>query len=128
MNRARPAPAAWPPPPSPPGWRCGVSAARTVPTRPPLARPRLEGKLVHLRSSVNVLPFHADASRRLVTPLHLDSISPGPGRPGAPVAGGPGGGGGAAGTAARVEKLEFRRAWGSPAGRQALRATAPGCT
>ncbi len=63
----------------------GCSAARTVPDadRHSLAR-AWEGKLVYLRSSVNVLPFHADASRRLVTPLHLDSIVPvsdGQGRP-----------------------------------------------
>jgi len=86
----------------------GCSAARTVPDadRHSLAR-AWEGKLVYLRSSVNVLPFHADASRRLVTPLHLDSIVPVSDGQGRPVPVGPVEAVVPLGTAARVEKLEF---------------------
>ena len=58
-------------PPAP--WPCCAAAPRPRPcprrTASSLAR-EWEGKILFLRSSLNVLPFFADGSKRLISPLH----------------------------------------------------------
>lgn len=86
----------------------GCSTARTVPDadRHSLAA-AWDGKVVYLRSSLNVLPFYADATKRLVSPLHADSILPATDARGAPVGPGPVESMLPMGTRVRVDKLEF---------------------
>ncbi|HEY3452161.1 MAG TPA: hypothetical protein VGK67_37805 [Myxococcales bacterium] len=86
----------------------GCATASTVPDadRHSLAR-AWDGKLVYLRSSVNVLPLFADGSRRLVSPLHPDSILLLADGRGAPVPPGPVESVVPMGSRVRIQKLEF---------------------
>lgn len=53
----------------------GCASATRLPEADRLSLPKaFEGKLYYLRSSLNVMPFFADDSKRLVSPLPADSI------------------------------------------------------
>lgn len=86
----------------------GCSGARTVPDADRHALTRSwEGRLLYLRSSLNVMPFFTDASKRLVSPWPPDSILLLEDTRGAPILPGAAEGLLALGTKVRVERVEF---------------------
>jgi hypothetical protein len=89
-------------------WALAGCAGAPLPDvdRPSLAR-GWEGKTFYLRSSLNVMPFFADASRRLASPLFPDSILLLQDSQGAPIPPGPVEEVLPMGTRVRVDRVEF---------------------